>query len=125
MRYRSTRKNLLSFGGFRSVTFILKRKTSVVERASDAITEAKMLLLRRQCSGIASSFLARAAATKDPTVLLGKFSSAGRFDQVFADNLDTTKIGPEGVTCTLDVTPSLCNNYGYARRTDDMRMQKK
>ena len=67
----------------------------------------------RLCSSRADgSFLARAAAAKDASVLLGKFTSAGRFDENFADNLETTRIGPEGVQCTLTVTPPLTNNFG-------------
>ena len=45
-------------------------------------------------------------------MLLGKFTSAGCFDATLADNLDTLRIGPEGVECSLTVTPSLTNNYG-------------
>ena len=67
----------------------------------------------RHLSTSASSFLARAAAAKDASVLLGRFESVGGFDAVLESaGLETTKIGPEGVECTLTVTPSLTNNYG-------------
>ena len=79
-----------------------------------------MLRLRRACSSFtSSSFLARAAAAKDPAVLIGKFQSAGRFDDIFTDNFETHAIGPDGVSCTLKVTPQLCNNYGVRLRRGD------
>ena len=75
-------------------------------------------VFRRPLSSIASaSFLARAAAAKDPTVLLGKFTSAGRFDEVLSNNLETTKIGRDGVECTLTVEPALCNSMCALDRT--------
>jgi acyl-coenzyme A thioesterase 13 len=59
------------------------------------------------------SFLARAAAARDASVLLGPFQSAGRYDDsLAAAGLETTMIGPDGVECTLTVTPQLTNNYG-------------
>ena len=70
-----------------------------------------MLAWRRACSS-STSFLAKAAAAKDPSALLGTFTSAGCFDAVLAGNLDTLSIGPEGVECALTVTPDLTNNYG-------------
>ena len=69
--------------------------------------------LRRFASTDAASFLARAAAANDSQALLGKFPSAGRFDATLADaDLTTTKIGKDGVECTIQVTPGLTNNFG-------------
>lgn len=69
--------------------------------------------LRRYLSSTASAnFLAKAAAANDPTVLLGKFPGGGHFDDNFEDNLETTRIGPDGVECKMTVTKELCNNYG-------------
>ncbi|KAL1515044.1 hypothetical protein AB1Y20_004109 [Prymnesium parvum] len=67
----------------------------------------------RCASAATPSFLARAAAANDASALLGEFRSTGCFDQVLAAaGLRITKIGPEGVECSLRVTPTLTNNYG-------------
>mmetsp|Transcript_41063 Transcript_41063/g.82314 ORF Transcript_41063/g.82314 Transcript_41063/m.82314 type:complete len:99 (+) Transcript_41063:3-299(+) len=66
---------------------------------------------RGMCA-VPSSFLAKAAAAKDASVLLGRFPSGGRFDSVLADaGFETTAIGNDGAVCALTVTEPLTNNY--------------
>ena len=60
-----------------------------------------------------ASFIARAAAANDASILLGRFKSAGTvFDSCLEDaGLTVTQIGHTGAICTLTVTPNLANNF--------------
>ena len=70
-----------------------------------------MLVHLRRCS----SFISRAAAAGDASVLVGKFKSTP--GQVFDACLDRNgfevlRIDSDSVECRLTVTPALCNNFG-------------
>ena len=61
----------------------------------------------------ATSFIARAKAAQDASVLLGPFRSAGRFDACLeAADMRCTAIGPGGAECELTVTEAVANAYG-------------
>jgi len=70
-------------------------------------------MLRRRLSTAAGSFMARARAENDPSVLLGPFTSAGRFDACLERaGMHCLAIGGGHVVCDLTVNDELSNNYG-------------
>ena len=71
---------------------------------------------RRCLSTAAGSFMARAKAENDPSVLLGPFTSAGRFDACLERaGMHCLAIGGGKVICDLTVNDELSNNYGERR----------
>lgn len=71
---------------------------------------------RRCLSTAAGSFMARAKAENDPSVLLGPFTSAGRFDACLERaGMHCLAIGGGEVICDLTVNDELSNNYGERR----------
>ena len=71
---------------------------------------------RRCLSTAAGSFMARARAENDPSVLLGSFISAGRFDACLERaGMHCLAIGGGEVICDLTVNDELSNNYGERR----------
>ena len=71
---------------------------------------------RRCLYTAASSFMARAKAGNDASVLLGPFTSAGRFDACLERaGMHCLAIGDGDVVCDLTVNDELSNNYGEQR----------
>jgi acyl-coenzyme A thioesterase 13 len=69
-------------------------------------------MLRRLSSTTTGSFIAKAKAANDARVLLGAFSSAGRFDVCLERaGMHCVAIGDGDVVCDLTVTEELANNY--------------
>mmetsp|Transcript_3318 Transcript_3318/g.6476 ORF Transcript_3318/g.6476 Transcript_3318/m.6476 type:complete len:182 (-) Transcript_3318:96-641(-) len=68
---------------------------------------------RRRLSIAAGSFIARAKAANDASLLLGPFTSAGRFDACLERaGMHCLAIGGGDVVCSLTVNDELSNNYG-------------